>query len=151
MNRLSARESQRVPGDHAPMPRRLPSLEAEVRSRLFVEDVVRQVAFYLPHGGCRAEIVARALYITRRTLHRRLRQRRTSYSQILHDQKRELVLRLLANADIRLTDAAWTAGFSSSSALTHWCRRVLGSTPTDLRDRLVSARYGRIAARWRAS
>jgi AraC-like DNA-binding protein len=78
---------------------------------------------------------AAALGTTERTLRRRLSDEGTSFRALVEGARRERTLALLEGGGVSLTAAAFEAGFSDPSALTHACRRWFGRTPRDLRAR----------------
>jgi AraC-like DNA-binding protein len=82
------------------------------------------------------EAVAASLGTTERTLRRRLRAEGTSYRALADRARRECVREVLRGDGASVLDAAFRAGFSGASALTHACRRWFECGPRELRKRL---------------
>lgn len=100
-----------------------------------MSDMVRKLVYaLLPAGLCSVERVAQHLSVDRRTVHRRLGQEHTSYSEILAQAREDLVIRYLENRDRPLSEVAALLGFSSLSAFSRW----------------FSGRFGRSVSAWRA-
>ncbi|SOY65062.1 AraC family transcriptional regulator [Cupriavidus taiwanensis] len=97
-------------------------------------DMVRKLVYaLLPTGLCSVERVAQHLSVDRRTVHRRLEQAHTSYSDILAEARADLVIRYLENRERPLSEVAALLGFSSLSAFSRW----------------FSGRFGRSVSAWR--
>jgi AraC-like DNA-binding protein len=112
------------------------SLLAPGRSRSVADRVEELIVLLLPTGTCTAQRVSRHLGVDRRTLHRWLAAEGVSFSDILDEKRRELVLFHLGEAQRSLAAISDLAGFASPSSFSHWCRRVLGRSA---RDHRVSA------------
>jgi AraC-like DNA-binding protein len=101
------------------------------------EDLVTRVqnaiVASLPHGNARADIVARKLGMSTRTLGRKLARQRTSFTGILDAMRYALALRYLAESDLAMSRIAWLLGYAETSAFTHAFRRWSGRSPS--RDR----------------
>jgi AraC-like DNA-binding protein len=92
-------------------------------------DRIRQLAvLLLPRGQCRVEVVAQELGVDRRTVARGLASEGTTFSQLIDDMRRELLLRHLKDRSQSLTDVSTLLGFSSPSAFARWHRRQFGVT-----------------------
>lgn len=87
----------------------------------------------LPSGECTAARVAGMLRIDRRTLHRQLAAQGTSFSELLDQARRDLVLRHLLGSDLALTGIAQLLGFSRLSSFSHWFRAQFGRSPSQVR------------------
>lgn len=122
--------------------RRLPRTDADLASyaRTFLERAVerapedaaesvrRLIQALLPGGRCTVDEVAQHLNIDRRTVHRRLRARGCTFSELLRVVRRELAARQLADTDRAAAEVAELLGFSSASAFAHWFRAEFGCT-----------------------
>jgi AraC-like DNA-binding protein len=85
----------------------------------------------LPAGGLTAEIVARQLHASERTLRRRLKDEGTSYQEILQEVRIELACHYLTKEKREIVDVALILGFSDQSAFTKAFRHWTGQTPAD--------------------
>lgn len=95
-------------------------LEAAVRARL---------RSALPEGGAGAREVARALGVSERTLHRRLRQEGTSFRAVLEAFREAEAERLLSEGRLALGQVALRLGFSDQTAWNRAFRRWKGTSP----------------------
>jgi AraC-like DNA-binding protein len=76
--------------------------------------------------------VAKALRCSDRTLRRALAAEKTSFRELLDDQRRARAALLVQRGDLSVSEAAFEAGFSDASAFTHACQRWFGSAPRAL-------------------
>ena len=91
----------------------------------------------LDRGTCELSRVARQLHMSARTLQRRLAREGTSYQTLLDLLRKELCLEHLVNPGISLSEIAYLAGFSDSSALARDVRRWTGQSPLAYRQSRV--------------
>jgi AraC-like DNA-binding protein len=85
----------------------------------------------LPAGGLTADIVARQLHTSERTLRRHLQDEGTSYQAILQEVRIELACHYLTKEKREIVDVALILGFSDQSAFTKAFRHWTGQTPAD--------------------
>jgi AraC-like DNA-binding protein len=84
------------------------------------------IGMFLPRGLARADHVARHLGMDRRTLHRRLQQQGTSFSDLLQQERRELAHVHIDAGEHSMTEIAELLGFSCLSAFSRWKAVSLG-------------------------
>lgn len=77
--------------------------------------------------------IAAALAMHPRTLQRRLQAEGTSFDAIREELRHRHALRYLTATRLPLSQVAGLLGFSEQSALTRYCRRCFGRTPSALR------------------
>jgi AraC-like DNA-binding protein len=87
----------------------------------------------LTRGEPSASRVARRLYMSKRTLGRRLEDEGTTFSLQLDALRKELALRYLQTGDLSIAEVALLTGFSSSGAFHRAFRRWTGDTPRSFR------------------
>ncbi len=87
----------------------------------------------LDRGPCELPEVARSLYMSARTLQRRLANEGTSFNAMLDSLRRDLSLHHLEKVDAALAEIAYVAGVSDSSAFSRAVRRWTGKTPLEYR------------------
>jgi AraC-like DNA-binding protein/transcriptional regulator with XRE-family HTH domain len=87
----------------------------------------------LPHGAARAEVVARKLGMSERTLARRLAEEGTTFNEVLKQLKASLAVRYLEEEAMPISKIAWLLGFEEPSSFSHACRRWTGKSPRELR------------------
>jgi AraC-like DNA-binding protein len=105
--------------------------------RVRVENVIAPL---LPHGKPQAQVIARKLNMSPRTLARRLADEGLSFASVLDEMRRELALRYLTDAKLSISQVAWLLGFQEAGALTHAFRRWTGQTPSEVRSELLPDR-----------
>ena len=94
-----------------------------------LSDRIRQLAvLLLPRGQCRVEVIAQELGVDRRTVARGLACEGTTFSQLIDNMRRELLLRHLDDRSQSLANMSSLLGFSSPSAFARWHRRQFGVT-----------------------
>jgi AraC-like DNA-binding protein len=101
-------------------------------------DIVSQVKTaiieHLPSGAPSAETIAKDLFMSARTLHRRLADARTNFSETLEVVRRELAEQYISDPMRPLSDISFLLGFSEQSAFSRAFRRWTGQTPSAARD-----------------
>jgi AraC-like DNA-binding protein len=99
-----------------------------------IEGKVRElIAALLPTGRCSLERVAQHLGCDGRTVQRRLAEHGKSFSDILDEQRAEMVVRLIEDKARSLPAVAELLGFSAQSALARWFRDHFGCSITKWR------------------
>jgi AraC-like DNA-binding protein len=106
------------------------------RSNSIDEKVHELVFALLPTGRCSADEVAKYLGCDRRTIHRRLGECSTTFSEILDAQRANIVVRLVEDSDRSLPEMAEMLGLSAPSALARWFRGRFGRSITEWRSGL---------------
>ena len=99
--------------------------------RISVENIISPL---LPHGQARAEVVAKKLGVSERTLARRLAEEGVTFIEILQQLKASLASRYLEEGGMPISKIAWLLGFEETSSFSHACRRWLGKSPRELRS-----------------
>ena len=98
-----------------------------------LSDRIRQLAvLLLPRGQCRVDVIAQELGVDRRTVARGLASEGTTFSQLIDDMRRELLLRHFKDRSQSLAEISTLLGFSSASAFARWHRRHFGVTARSL-------------------
>jgi AraC-like DNA-binding protein len=105
--------------------RHRPPLHAEARGV-----IMRRLA----SGGCSNTQVARELNLHLRTLHRRLAAEGTSFQQVKHEVRRDVMLYYIRQTELDLAAISERLGFAEQSVLTRMCNRWFGMPPTELRE-----------------
>jgi AraC-like DNA-binding protein len=98
-------------------------------------DRVRELVYaLLPVGRCTMPQVARALGVTKRTLHRHLQAHGETFAAIVNSTRADLAEHYLANQRHTVTDVACLLGFATPSAFSRWFRHQFGVSPTAWRQ-----------------
>lgn len=106
----------------------LPGLDESAATR-----VRRLVLETLTHGEPTARAASQALGVSERTLHRRLREERTSFRRILDQVRHELATSLLDDRTVGIAEIAFILGYSEPAAFHRSFRRWTGQTPLTFR------------------
>ena len=101
----------------------------------FVTSVQSSIMAGLPETADE-ESVAHALYVSRRTLQRKLAQQGTSFRAVLDDVRRGLAESYLADGGVSIQEVAFMLGFSEQSSFHRAFQRWTGSAPGRWRRRL---------------
>jgi AraC-like DNA-binding protein len=113
------------------------NLVADYLARLDRADVVAQVKRellgHLPSGAPVQGVVARAVGLSARTLHRRLAQAGTSFEKLLDETRRELAAEYVRRADYSVGEIAYLLGFAETSSFNRAFRRWNGKSPSEFR------------------
>jgi AraC-like DNA-binding protein len=91
------------------------------------------IRMLLPAGGCSIERVADHLACNRRTIHRRLADCGTTFSEVLDTQRADLVMHLIKDRSRSLAEISVMIGFSAQSAMARWFRERFGCSISEWR------------------
>ena len=97
---------------------------------MLVENAVTSL---LPHGGVRADMVAKKLGMSERTLSRRLAEEGVTFMEVVQQLKATLARYYLEEETMPMSEIAWLLGFEEASSFSHACKRWTGRTPRELR------------------
>ncbi|MBB3595207.1 AraC-like DNA-binding protein [Rhizobium sp. BK529] len=115
------------------------ALERRDRKRgTFRSMVENAIAPLLPHAEANAAAVADKLGLTERTFARRLSDEGLSFTRVLDEMRRELMLSYLEQG-VPISQIAWLLGFGQPTSLSHACKRWVGKSPMEWRR---SLRFG---------
>ena len=98
--------------------------------RAVVENAITPL---LPHGKARESEIASRCGLSRRTFVRRLTSESLTFSEVLHDLRRDLAAQYLADHGLSISQIAWLLGYQEVSAFTNAFKRWTGKTPRDAR------------------
>jgi AraC-like DNA-binding protein len=115
--------------------RRLEKMLSQARSQddSTAARVRRVLSETLPLQDAGAVAIARALGLSERTLHRRLRAERTSFRSILDSLRSEIAVGLLREPRIGIAEIAFLLGYSEPAPFYRSFRRWTGQTPLAFR------------------
>ncbi len=111
---------------------RMGSVPVSIRAR---ELIIKR----LPKGDPARADIAGALYMSERTLQRRLTEEGTTFHQVVDETRRELAQRYLRQPQLALAQAACLLGFTDQSTFSRACKRWFDLTPTQYRSRVNNA------------
>jgi AraC-like DNA-binding protein len=108
-------------------------LEQLPTSSLSMTDRVRRRLLSMPAGTASEETVARELFVSKRTLARRLHQEGTGYRQIREQLFAELAARHLRESELSVEAVAALLGYHDSANFRRAFRRWFGLSPGEFR------------------
>lgn len=111
---------------------------AEKNKLSFVDIVEHLVRSLLGSEHCDEQHIADILQINRRTLQRRLKLEKTTYSRLLAKIRADVAEQYLRSSKIPFTELANTLGYSELSAFTRFFKSHFGTSPTQYRQQLSS-------------
>ncbi|MBF7729026.1 AraC family transcriptional regulator [Pseudomonas sp. N040] len=105
-----------------------------VSEHSLVLDVRKAIYILLPMGRATIEQVAQAQGINLRTLQRRLEEEGVTFSELINEVRRDLVLRYMGNPRYSLGRIAELLGYSVPSSFTRWFTTQFGLAPAAWRQ-----------------
>ena len=87
----------------------------------------------LPRGRAKAKLVASELGMTERTMHRRLADEGTSFTEIHERLRRDLAEKYIAEQKLSLQQVAFVLGYADQSAFSVAFKRWTGRSPKEVR------------------
>ncbi len=104
------------------------------QSEDIIGDVRQALLSLLPQGKATLDHVADFLHTSKRTLHRKLEGRDTSFRDQVEGFRKELADRYMQQDDLSLGEISFLLGFSSSSNFTRAFKRWTGVAPQEYRN-----------------
>lgn len=98
------------------------------------QEVSQAIYLLLPMGRASIEQVAQTLGVNARTLQRRLQDCDATFSDLISEVRRNLVLRYMENPNYSLSDIADMLGYSVASSFTRWFSAQFGMAPALWRE-----------------
>lgn len=108
------------------------------RDRLLVQRI-KTLLTNSPDDLSSADVIARHLNVSSRTMYRQLQEEGTSFQKIKDEVRRERALRLLANTNKPIKQIAHALGFLSDKSFARAFREWHGESPHEFRLRLRNA------------
>lgn len=100
-----------------------------------LNEVRKAIYLLLPMGRATIEQIAQYLSLNVRTLQRRLEENGVTFSELINEVRRELVLRYMENPRYSLGRIADLLGYSMPSSFTRWFTLQFGISPAAWRRR----------------
>ena len=108
-------------------------VDSQVEEDDLVTKVGNAIAKSLSNGVPSIDEVAAALFMTKRTLQRRLADEGVLYNEYADEIRRKLAVQYVKNTKMPLTEVAFLLGYSHVSAFSRAFRRWMGQSPNDFR------------------
>jgi AraC-like DNA-binding protein len=99
-----------------------------------VEKVKLAITDALSEGKCSDSVIASNLYMSQRTIQRRLKENNTTFKQLINEVRQELADTYLSDSSLTLTEISFMLGFSETSAFSRAFKRWEGRSPSDYRS-----------------
>ena len=130
-------EDQIITGD--PKLARVNDEQAEALIKAYTEEsltrrVVDKILLRLPDGPPEQDDIASDLYMSNRTLQRKLREESVKYSELLQECRLKLAKRYLKIEGKTITETSYLLGFAEPSAFNRAFKRWTSLTPAQFRD-----------------
>lgn len=100
---------------------------------LTIIDKVRRILLSAPIGTLTADDVASAMFITKRTLQRRLEKEETTYREVLNKLQSELALKYLREPNQTIESIATLLGYFDTAAFRKAFHRWFGKSPREFK------------------
>ena len=108
-------------------------IDTQVEEDDLVTKVGNAIAKSLSNGVPSIDDVAAGLFMTKRTLQRRLADEGVLYNEYADEIRRKLAMQYVKNTKMPLTEVAFLLGYSHVSAFSRAFRRWMGQSPNDFR------------------
>lgn len=99
-----------------------------------LQEVRKNIYLLMPLEQAKIERVAEQMHLSTRTLQRQLDQSGTSFSELLDNVRRNLVLRYLNNQRYSIGQVASLTGYSRQASFTRWFQLSFGMPPRQWRQ-----------------
>lgn len=106
---------------------------AKLDKNNIVERVKLAITNQLSGGKCTDSTIAKVLFISQRTLQRRLKEHDTTFKKLVNEVRQELADVYLHDSGLSLTEISFLLGFSETSAFSRAFKRWAGQSPRDYR------------------
>lgn len=110
---------------------------AEIDDDDIVEHVKAAIIDQLPDGRVSDSKIAESLFMSSRTLQRRLQNAGTSFKTILTEVRQGLALKYIRDSRLTLTELSFQLGFSEMSAFSRAFKQWTGESPRGYRKTLM--------------
>ena len=107
---------------------------AQLEGNNIIERVKTTIIDQLPSGHVTDSTVSEALYITKRTFHRRLQEQKTTFRIILNGLRQELADQYIQDSSLTLNEISFLLGFSEISSFSRAFKRWTGVSPRSYRE-----------------
>ncbi len=99
-----------------------------------VEQVKATIMGQLSSGATNDLSIASDLFMSKRTLQRRLNDNDTTFKELLNEVRHELANKYILDSSLPVTEISYLLGFSETSSFTRAFKRWSGQSPTEYRN-----------------
>ncbi len=102
-----------------------------------ISQVKRAIVEDLPSGAPSEESIAGRVFVSARTLQRKLADEGTTYRALVLEVRRDLAEKYIADTSMPLVEISYMLGFSDASSFSRSFKRWTGSPPAEFRSKLA--------------
>ena len=106
---------------------------ARKRAKSFTQRIRDGIKLSLATGDCGVRQVADSVAMHPRTVHRKLREEGTTFTELLEETRRELSYHLVSRTGLTVTDISQTLAYGDATAFSRSFRRWFGKSPASWR------------------
>jgi len=110
----------------------------ELKESDIISRIKKAIIQDLPSGTPSEEDIARSVFLSGRTLQRRLAEENTSFRNLVLEVRRELAGKYLADRQMPLAEISHMLGFSDTSSFSRAFKQWTGEPPATFRSRLAA-------------
>ena len=99
-----------------------------------VQQIQSLIIDQLPSGKITDQMIAKELHLSERTLQRKLRDKGTSFRQVLESVRKMVAMQYIRNSGTSMTEIAFLLGFSEQSAFSRAFKKWTGKSPVQYRE-----------------
>jgi AraC-like DNA-binding protein len=127
-----------LPASNKELARANDKILADFLKKLRKDDLITRVktaiAEELPSGSPSDDVIAKSVFMSPRTLNRKLTALGTNYSKILEVVRQDLAEQYVTDPSLSLSEISFLLGFSEQSAFSRAFRRWSGQSPSAVRE-----------------
>jgi len=101
-----------------------------------VSQVKRAIIDGLPSGKLSEEEIAKRVFVSSRTLQRKLADENTNFRTLLLEVRRELAVKYISNRSMPLAEISYMLGFADTSSFSRAFKQWTGDSPALFRNNL---------------
>jgi len=114
----------------------LESMLDDLKQSGIVSQVKRAIIDGLPSGKLSEEEIAKRVFVSCRTLQRKLADERTNFRTLLLEVRRELAVKYIADKSMPLAEISYMLGFADTSSFSRAFKQWTGDSPALFRNNL---------------
>jgi AraC-like DNA-binding protein len=114
----------------------LESMLKELKESDIISQVKRVILDELPSGKLSEEDIAKRVFVSSRTLQRRLAEEHTNFRTLLLEVRRQLAEKYIADKSMPLAEISYMLGFSDTSSFSRAFKQWTGDSPALFRNNL---------------
>jgi AraC-like DNA-binding protein len=107
---------------------------ASIKKGDLVQQIQSLMIEQLPSGKVTDQMIARELHLSERTLQRKLKDKGTSFRQVLESVRKMIAMQYIRDSGNSMTEIAFQLGFSEQSAFSRAFKKWTGKSPVQYRE-----------------